>query len=155
MTRTKTQPVTLATVLAYRHPGVVRRYMKEHNASASEAREVFRGMLKWLYLCYRSSDAGIACAMTPELEKIDWMWHAFVLFTIDYAQFCERYFGFFLHHVPNAEDDDDVVARADSEESRSKLEQQLGLVYDVLGRRTLTDWYDCCKFAVAPVVVRK
>src|SRR5215813_80179 len=100
------QTVSLEELLAYQQPGVIRRYAKEQGATLDEAEEVFRETLKWLYLCYRSSipgpegDAPIGYAMTPEIAKIDDMWHAFVLFTRDYAAFCEHYFGLFLHHVP-------------------------------------------------------
>jgi hypothetical protein len=140
-------PVSLDGVLAYRHPGVIRRYRKEHDASRQEAEEVFRETLKWLYLCHQSAADGadgFACTMTPELEKVDWMWHAFVLFTRDYADFCQRYFGTFIHHVPAEDEDDAEVAE---ESLRSRLSQQFGLVYDVLGEDTLTAWYDRCLYA--------
>jgi hypothetical protein len=141
------RPVALARVLAYRHPGVVRRYCKEHHATPEEGRKVFREMLKWLYLCYRATFAGpegFACSMFPELEKIDWMWHAFLLFTRDYADFCERYFGFFLHHVPN---EDEGNAPPDDAAFRSAAQKQYAFVYDVLGAETLEAWHDRCQFA--------
>lgn len=134
---------SLDEVLAYRHPGVIRRYCKEYNAQQQEAEEVFRETLKWLYLCNQAAD-GLGCAITPELEKVDWMWHTFLLFTRDYAEFCERYFGTFIDHLP-AEDEE---AEAEDEEAlRSRLTRQFGLVYDVLGEETLTAWYDQCLYA--------
>ena len=30
----------------------------------------------------------------------DKLWHAFILFTKDYARFCSEAVGFFIHHVP-------------------------------------------------------
>lgn len=33
-------------------------------------------------------------------EKIDALWHYFVLHTREYAQFCHDVFGDFVHHVP-------------------------------------------------------
>ncbi|MFE9018971.1 glycine-rich domain-containing protein [Streptomyces sp. NPDC007808] len=33
-------------------------------------------------------------------ELVDYGWHAFILHTIDYADFCERVVGRFVHHVP-------------------------------------------------------
>jgi hypothetical protein len=140
-------PVCLDDVLAYRHPGVLRRYCKEHDASEHEAEEVFRETLKWLYLCHKAAANGadgIACAITPELEKVDWMWHTFLLFTRDYADFCHRYFDTFIHHVPAEDEDEAEVA---DETLRSQLIQQFGLVYDVLGEETLTAWYDRCLYA--------
>jgi hypothetical protein len=139
---------TLDDVLAYRHPGVIRRYAKEHGATLAEAEEVFRELLKWLYLNYRSITAGegnAGCVMTVEIERVDDMWHMLLLFTLDYAAFCERYFGFFLHHVP--QDDSEDAQLVDAEAVRRALERQYGLVYDVLGEQTLLAWYDECRYA--------
>ncbi|WP_150134531.1 glycine-rich domain-containing protein [Streptomyces hyaluromycini] len=36
---------------------------------------------------------------------VDYGWHAFILHTVDYAQFCEQVVGRFVHHVPTADDD--------------------------------------------------
>jgi hypothetical protein len=144
MTQTAS-PVSLDDVLAYRHPGVVRRYLKEHGGTREEAEELFREMLKWLYLCDRAADDGFACAMTEDLERVDWMWHAFVLFTRDYAEFCHRHFGRFLHHVP--EDEDEAGAPEPAEEVSGRLERQYGYVYDVLGEEALRAWHDECRYA--------
>jgi hypothetical protein len=136
---------SLDDVLAYQHPGVIRRYRKDHDATQQEAEEVFRETLKWLYLCHAAAGPdGFDCAMTPELEKVDWMWHTFLLFTRDYADFCDRYFGTFIHHVP---DEEDEAAAQEEDVLRSRLIQQFGLVYDVLGEETLTAWYDHCLYA--------
>ncbi len=141
-------PITLENVLAYHHPGVVARYCREYHASTAEGQEVFREMLKWLYLCYRSTTdrpEDFACSMFPEIEKIDWMWHTFILFTRDYAAFCDRYFGFFLHHVPN---EDEEEAPLDEDTLRERLQEQYAFVYDVLGMDTLLAWYDEGRYAV-------
>jgi hypothetical protein len=142
-------PTRLDEVLAYRHEGVVRRYCKEHSTPRAEGEEVFRETLKWLYLCHVSAygPEDFACSMFPEIEKVDWMWHTFILFTRDYAEFCQRYFGFFLHHVP-AEDGLDT-GPADEEAVRAELERQLGFVYDVLGEETLRAWFDERRYAQA------
>jgi hypothetical protein len=141
-------PASLAEVLAFRHPGVIRRYCQEHGASPAEAEEVFQETLKWLYLCSRSTadtQAAAGCVMTEEIEKLDWMWHTFLVFTHDYAAFCDRYFGFFVHHVPADEADEPPSP----EDFRGQLERQYALVYDVLGEQTLLAWYDECRYAAA------
>jgi hypothetical protein len=146
-----TPPVSLDEVLAYRHPAVVRRYAKEHGATLGEAEAVFQETLKWLYLCYRGIIAGpesVGCPMTPEIAQLDEMWHTFMLFTRDYADFCERYFGFFLHHVPN---EDEEETPEDPQTVRAQLERHFGLVYDVLGEETLQSWYEECRYAAAGV----
>ena len=147
--------LTLKEVLGYCHPGVLRRYAKEHDASPEEAEEVFWEMLKFLYLSYRAATNGpdqFACAVSAEIEKIDWMWHTFLLFTLDYGEFCDRYFGFFLHHVPN-EDEEGKEEEVDEDVVRGEIQRQLGFVYDVLGEKTLTTWYDKCRYAAkAPAI---
>ena len=140
--------VSLVDVLAYRHQGVMRRYTKEHGASPAEAEELFGEMLKWLYLAYRSTtdaEGSAGCAITAEIEKIDHMWHTFLLFTHDYAAFCQRYFGFFVHHIPQDDAEDERPVNADL--VRRQLERQYGLIYDVLGEQTLRAWYDECRYA--------
>jgi hypothetical protein len=139
-------PASLAEVLAFRHPAVIRRYCKDHGGSPAQAEEVFQEMLKWLYLGSRrlaDNRATAGCVMTEEIEKLDWMWHTFLLFTRDYTAFCESYFGFFLHHVPADEDDEP----ASPEALRGQLERQYAMVYDVLGEQTLLVWYDECRYA--------
>jgi hypothetical protein len=135
-------------VLAFRHPGGIRRYCKDHGGSPAEAEEVFQEMLKWLYLgsrCMADTEATAGCVMTKEIEKLDWMWHPFLLFTHDYAAFCDRCFGFFLHHSPEDEADEPE----NPEVVRGQLERQFALVYDVLGEQTLLVWYDECRYAAA------
>ncbi|MGW2681666.1 glycine-rich domain-containing protein [Streptomyces sp. NPDC001414] len=38
-------------------------------------------------------------------ELVDHGWHAFILHTVDYAEFCQRVAGRFVHHVPTVEDE--------------------------------------------------
>jgi hypothetical protein len=46
-----------------------------------------------------------ACAVTTEpigpSPIVDIGWHAFILYTVDYAAFCDRIAGRFIHHVPD------------------------------------------------------
>ena len=46
-----------------------------------------------------------ACARTPDTalspsKPVDLGWHAFILHTADYADFCQRAAGRFIHHLP-------------------------------------------------------
>lgn len=75
-----------------------------------------------------------------EIAKIDEMWHTFILFTRDYADFCERHFGLFVHHAPTPTEDEPVSAQPG--DVRRRLERQFGLIYDVLGEETLIAWYE-------------
>lgn len=46
-----------------------------------------------------------ACAVSSEplapSEPVDIGWHTFILYTHDYAEFCKKVAGSFIHHVPN------------------------------------------------------
>lgn len=41
-------------------------------------------------------------SLTPS-RLVDYGWHAFILHTVDYALFCERVVGRFVHHVPTGD----------------------------------------------------
>ena len=77
-----------------------------------------------------------ACAIHPEMQEIDDMWHTFLLFTKDYAAFCNEYFGHFIHHNPNTDD---------AEISQIEFEKEFSLfaayVYDHLGENTVRVWF--------------
>lgn len=56
-------------------------------------------------------------------QIVDELWHEFILFTRNYAQFCQKAFGVFLHHTPAA-----ALSR--------RYDTNVGL------RRV---WWQCCK----------
>jgi len=51
--------------------------------------------LAFLAACAANPGAGLA--PSPEVDK---GWHAFILHTADYAEFCDRVVGRFIHHLP-------------------------------------------------------
>jgi hypothetical protein len=34
-------------------------------------------------------------------RRVDEAWHQFILFTVEYTEFCDRYFGEYIHHCPS------------------------------------------------------
>ncbi|WP_424216328.1 glycine-rich domain-containing protein (plasmid) [Streptomyces sp. BI20] len=54
---------------------------------------------------YLTASASTYEPLSPS-KAVDDFWHAFVLRTVDYAVYCERAAGRFLHHVPDDEDGD-------------------------------------------------
>ncbi len=68
-----------------------------------------------LALVYVMGSTGKGSTMAPS-ELVDPGWHTLILHTGWYAQWCERQFGYFLHHQPNSKTRTrglmtDVVAR--------------------------------------------
>lgn len=49
-------------------------------------------------------------------ELVDYGWHAFILHTVDYADFCQRTVGRFVHHVPTGEDEEPSGSPAEARE---------------------------------------
>lgn len=83
-----------AAVLSYQHPLLVERLQKKEGYNEADAQAAFKDMLRFLYLCGSSSE------IYGPTEKIDTAWHHFILFTRDYREFCQQFFGRFIEHRP-------------------------------------------------------
>lgn len=54
------------------------------------------------YLVFLDHVKKTGSTKTPLLtQRVDCVWHAHILHTKRYAQDCEWFFGYFLHHTPN------------------------------------------------------
>ncbi len=136
-----TKQLDLQTLLNYRHPHVIKRYQKDFDASPEVADALFADLMRFFYLGYRNRilveqglETDYVVAMYPPLLPIDDMWHTFILFTRDYAEFGQTYFGYFIHHQPNVDD-------APIPDAEARLRKFLSLVYDELGEATFTRWF--------------
>jgi hypothetical protein len=76
------------------------------------------------------------------------MWHTFILFTEDYAEFCNTHFGAMLHHQPFSKNHLKNMIKKLPEhgttlnEAKGKnLNKQLSFIEDNLGRQTIVKWY--------------
>ena len=123
------------------------RYVKEFGGDQSAAEELFIELMRWLYLCARATEPGtrgVGVSIYPEILRIDDMWHAFILHTRDYADFCTHYFGQFIHHdpVPIA-----VSRGRGDDEINAQLEGFLSFLYDELGETTVRRWFVEQRFA--------
>ena len=74
--------------------------------------------------------------------------HNFILFTWEYTQFCERYFGAYIHHAPVTQEARQRAADKQSnghgsfvQERIDHVREQCALVYDRLGEETVLRWY--------------
>lgn len=92
------EPEVLERILAFRSLGVSMRIAKELGIPIEEAEELFMETLKYLYVCRQARKVKIP--VSPSLV-LDEGWHTFILFTKEYARFCEECVGEFIHHVPD------------------------------------------------------
>jgi hypothetical protein len=94
MTMTDCIPELLAFEAPYLEAKLLRIGVVE---TREEARTLFQEVKKYLVLAARDD----ARAIPMFSVRVDEVWHQFVLFTAEYAEFCTRFAGRFLHHVPD------------------------------------------------------
>lgn len=82
----------------YENPAVVRMIEKKMEVNETLAEELFRDVKKFLLLAAHTDSE-----LAPPLI-VDKAWHVFILFTKEYAEFCEHFLGRFIHHVPTEEE---------------------------------------------------
>lgn len=93
-------------LIQYKNIHIVHRYMKDNAIDDEEySLKVFDETKKFLYVCAKSDQI---CAPSP---IIDDMWHTFLLYSVDYMNFCRKYLGKFIHHIPNDQSEKDFGGR--------------------------------------------
>ncbi|URM99322.1 hypothetical protein LUW76_36120 [Actinomadura madurae] len=75
---------------------LVARIASESRISTAEAERVLTQALGFLKACALNPGAGLAPS-----KSVDVGWHTFVLYTREYAEFCYRVAGRFIHHTPD------------------------------------------------------
>lgn len=79
------------------HPAVLSKFREvRSNLTDEQEQLVFKALRDYFQLCRL---AGRRMVAMPS-QVVDDAWHAFILFTRGYEQFCSRAFGRFLHHTP-------------------------------------------------------
>jgi hypothetical protein len=72
------------------------RVMADASHDQDTAERIIEQALIFLVACARHPDG----RLSPS-ETVDAGWHAFILHTADYAEFCDRIAGRFIHHRPS------------------------------------------------------
>ena len=87
-----------AHITNYAFPDGLRSKLREVHPNLTETQEhqVFEGLRQWFMVCNRADNRFVSMPS----QVIDDAWHAFILFTRNYEQFCRKAFGRFLHHTP-------------------------------------------------------
>jgi len=137
----------LSELLQYKNPAVLKLYIQNYPQNKLMAEEAFEEVLKYLWLTRKhevdtlnsplDQTLPAQCIMLRSMQEIDEMWHEFILFTEDYTNFCDKYFGNYMHHLPNIFDNQpqprDVV--------EAEVEKMLPYIYDNLGEKTVRTWF--------------
>jgi anti-sigma regulatory factor (Ser/Thr protein kinase) len=100
MTTTKTEQVLPVPVRDLISPGLFSKLACRVAASEGHdlhtAERIVEQTLAFLVTCARHPEG----RLSPS-ETVDAGWHAFILHTADYGEFCDRIAGRFIHHRPN------------------------------------------------------
>ncbi len=138
-------------ILKYQNQDVIDRFIKIYGVTEEQAQQIFTDVKLWLWMACKVRAEGIdkPLVIDTALVVIDEMWHNFMLFTRDYTQFCERYFGTYMHHSPNtkpkiAEEKasmEELSLKEKREVLMDKKRWQYEFVYDHLGRDAFIRWY--------------
>ncbi|WP_207424848.1 glycine-rich domain-containing protein [Desertivirga brevis] len=133
----------LDKILEYKNEDVICRFTDLLNVTDDEAEDIFLETKKFLFL---SQYEGIF--IPDELLILDEMWHNFILFTREYAAFCQANFGRFVHHQPatraeklNRKAAIEANPEANRAEFNKKLEVLISAVFDHLGQETVLKWF--------------
>lgn len=82
-------------MFAYELPSLEERTLQDGLFRCPESyREAFTELKKFLWLCDRTDEQCILIVS----KLIDELWHQFILSTIEYHDFCDQFFGHYMHH---------------------------------------------------------
>lgn len=143
---------SLASVLDYQNRYIIREFLRKHphyNLSQEQAQTVFDDMKRYLWLSdlydkHRKDDPETPdITISVSMIIIDEMWHEFILVTEHYTDFCQKYFGRYLHHPPYTKKYDRNAEKIGAEAAKEIfLDELLGAVYDNLGEEVTLRWFD-------------
>lgn len=134
-------------LIEYKNSRVVHYFLRDHPHYSGDVDILFADLLRYLWLCKKHAldrkakpddeSLQFVCVMHLEMREMDNMWHTFILFTREYAEFCHTYFDEFVHHLPNiVEDKPELFVNFEIDCTR-----YLSYVYDHLGEDTVKRWF--------------
>lgn len=132
----------------YRNDGVVKKFRDKWSVSEQAASDIFEETKKFLFLADHAQRRCITFEIDESVLIIDKMWHTFILFTKEYSEFCDAFFGRMLHHIPFCrahliEKIRDLSSHGISlsEYKRIRLQQQIDIIHETFGIETVRKWY--------------
>jgi hypothetical protein len=105
---TRHDPETLVPAALFAK--LVARVERDAKVDRERAERIMRQALAFLLACARNPET----PLSPSRE-VDHGWHAFILHTREYADFCTRVAGQFIHHAPEDPGADRARAAARTE----------------------------------------
>mgnify|MGYP001184546151 CR=1 FL=1 len=137
----------LDQLLAFRHERAIQRFQRDFPALADQGEVLFADVQRFLWLSRKhefeqqarpgAEDLDFLLVMYEEMRDIDNMWHAFILYTKDYGEYCQRFYGEMMHHQPDV-----ATTRPQTpEQFQADLSKFLSYAYDNLGEAVVRRWF--------------
>lgn len=92
----KPQSEVISQVMAYQMPNVIKRCQKDFGYSDNDMVMLEKELKRYLSLCIVVDNDYVGMYS----KDVDNLWHSFILFTKEYADFSHNFAGRFLHHAP-------------------------------------------------------
>jgi hypothetical protein len=107
------------TIMRYPMTHILKRCQQDHDYSADDMIILETELKKYFILAaLKKGPLGMYS------NDVDNLWHTFILFTQDYAEFCDQCIGYFLHHVPEVDEDHNEKERENTQNNfRAFIEQ--------------------------------
>ena len=88
-----------AFIEGYEFPMALKNKLREELDGDRPIGVALEGLREWYLACL---DAGPKATLGMPSRAVDIAWHEMILMTRTYHHFCERAFGYYLHHSPEA-----------------------------------------------------
>ena len=108
---------SLSKSILAKTPILIEKLVEKCHIDEKDVPIAFEELLKYLFVNAKSEKK-----LTPSI-RIDDIWHEFILFTKLYANFCEKEYGFFIHHRPGGSEEENINQY---KETLNELEKQFG-----------------------------
>ena len=82
---------------------IIKRCQKDYNYTNEDMVILEKELKKYFVLAALKTEPGSELGMYS--KDVDNLWHTFILFTKEYADFCKTYIHHFVHHVPEIDTD--------------------------------------------------
>src|SRR6185369_8178782 len=87
----------------YAFPAELRnRLQRNTGLDLAQSGRVLEGLRQYFLACLSAHRSRIAKEVGMPSKAVDAAWHEFIVLTKEYAAFCEKAFGRYLHHTPGA-----------------------------------------------------
>ncbi len=110
-----------ADIFNYEAPFLKARMVGTHFDSENEFDEAFSEFIKFMSIV-KSSSAPVGMFS----KEVDSVWHEFIIHTKQYFEFCQDYFGRYIHHIPTENTKDNRYKTPTFESFKTQYEKRFG-----------------------------